>query len=464
MSTGSLSYGSAFIGGAWVPVDHDSLTLVDPATEEPFAELALAGPDDVDAAVAAARAALPVWAATDRVEILRRARGLIEERRAEFAGHITRDMGCPPKIADAVQVGTPLAVLDGFLADPVPPEERIGHSLVLRDPVGVVAAITPWNYPLHQVVAKVVPALIAGCTVVLKPSELAPSAALLLTEVLAEAGLPPGVLNVVVGAGPVVGAALAAHPDVDMVSFTGSTRAGREVSRLAADSVKRVTLELGGKSASLVLPDADLDRAVKITVSNAFLNSGQTCTAWTRLLVPRDQHDEAAALAGGYAEAIGARLGPLASRAQWDRVQGYLAGAAADGDGTLVTGGTGRPDGHEVGFYCRPTVYADVAPTATIAREEIFGPVLSVLPYADVDDAVEIANGTAYGLAGAVWSADPDRALAVARRLRSGQVDVNGARFNPLAPFGGYGQSGNGRELGRHGLAEYYELKSVQLP
>ncbi len=459
-----MKYDSAYIDGTWLRVDHDRLTLVDPATEEPFADLALAGPADADAAVAAARRALPAWQLADRVEILRRARAAIEERREEFAGHITRDMGCPPKIADAVQVGTPLAVLDGFLADPVQAEERIGHSLVLRDPVGVVAAITPWNYPLHQVVAKVVPALIAGCTVVLKPSELAPSAALLLTEVLAEAGLPPGVLNVVVGTGPVVGAALAAHPGVDMVSFTGSTRAGREVSRLAAGTVKRVTLELGGKSASLVLPDADLDRAVKVSVSNAFLNSGQTCTAWTRLLVQRDQHDEAAALAGTYAGAMGARLGPLASRAQWDRVQGYLANAAADGEGTLVTGGTGRPDEHARGYYCRPTVYADVAPTATIAREEIFGPVLSVLPYADSDDAVEIANGTTYGLAGAVWSADPDRALAVARRLRTGQVDVNGARFNPLAPFGGYGQSGNGRELGRHGLAEYYELKSVQLP
>jgi acyl-CoA reductase-like NAD-dependent aldehyde dehydrogenase len=413
----------------------------------------------VDKAVAAARAAGPGWRVADRAAVLRRVRDGIAARRAEFAAHITQDMGCPPKIADAVQVGTPLAVLDGFLSDPGRADERLGHSLVVREPVGVVAAITPWNYPLHQVVAKVAPALLAGCTVVLKPSEMAPSAALLLAEVFAEAGLPPGVCNVVVGTGPVVGAALAAHPGVDMVSFTGSTAAGRLVAKAAADTVKRVTLELGGKSASVVLPDADLAKAVKATVNNAFLNSGQTCTAWTRLVVHRDQHDEAAALAGQFAEAMASRLGPLASKAQWERVQGYLTAA----DGRLVTGGPGRLEGHDKGYYCRPTVYADVPRDAPIAQEEIFGPVLSVIPYADIDDAVAVANATPYGLAGAVWSADPQTALAVARRLRAGQVDVNGARFNPVAPFGGYGQSGNGRELGPYGLDEFVEIKSIQL-
>jgi acyl-CoA reductase-like NAD-dependent aldehyde dehydrogenase len=294
---------------------------------------------------------------------------------------------------------------------------------------------------------------------------MAPSAALLLAEVFEElsdgAGLPPGVFNVVVGTGPVVGAALSAHPGVDMVSFTGSTAAGRQVSRAAADTVKRVALELGGKSASVVLPDADLTRAVKATVSNAFLNSGQTCTAWTRLLVHRDQHDEAATLAGEFAAAMGSRLGPLASKAQWDRVQGYLSAASG---ATLVTGGPGLLDGHDRGYFARPTVYSGVDPSSSLAQEEIFGPVLSVIPYADTDEAVEIANGTPYGLAGGVWSGNGERALAVARRLRTGQVDINGARFNPLAPFGGYGQSGIGREMGRFGLDEYLETKAIQLP
>jgi aldehyde dehydrogenase (NAD+) len=459
-----LRYDSAFIDGRWVPVAGDTLTLVDPSTEEPFAELRLAGTAEVDAAVAAARAALPGWLSADRPAVLRRVREAIEKRRAEFAGHITRDMGCPPKIADIVQVGTPLAVLDGFLSLPEAPEESIAHSLVVREPIGVVAAITPWNYPLHQVVAKVVPALLAGCTVVLKPSEVAPSAALLLAEVFDGAGLPPGAFNVVVGTGPVVGAALSAHPGVDMVSFTGSTAAGRLVSRAAADTVKRVALELGGKSASVVLPDADLAKAVKATVSNAFLNSGQTCTAWTRLLVHRDQHDAAATLAGEFATAMAGRLGPLASKAQWDRVQGFLTDAGRAGEAVPVTGGPGRLAGQDRGYYCRPTVYARVRPDTTLAQEEIFGPVLSVIPYGDVDEAVEIANGTPYGLAGGVWSADPEQALAVARRMRTGQVDINGARFNPLAPFGGYGQSGIGREMGRFGLDEYLEVKAIQLP
>jgi aldehyde dehydrogenase (NAD+) len=458
-----LRYDSAFIDGAWTPVSGSVVALVDPATEEPFAELTLSTASDVDDAVAAARRAFPAWAASaDRAAILRRAWGLLLERRAEFAAAITQDMGCPPKIADVVQVGTPLAVLEGLLDLPLPSPSRIGNSVVLREPVGVVAAITPWNYPLHQVVAKVAPALLAGCTIVLKPSENAPSAALLLAELLADAGLPPGVFNLVNGTGPVVGAALAAHPGVDMVSFTGSTHAGRAVSEAAAGTIKRVALELGGKSASVVLPGADLEKAVKATVNNAFLNSGQTCTAWTRLLVPRDLHDEAAALAGKQAVAMAARLGPLASAAQWERVQGYLLSGAESS--TLVAGGPGRLPDHDRGYYAKPTVFAGVSPTAAIAQEEIFGPVLSILAYDDEDEAVAIANGTPYGLAGAVWGPTDDEAVRVAGRLRTGQVDVNGGRFNPLAPFGGYGQSGNGRELGAFGLEEFTEVKSIQLP
>ena len=455
-----MRYDSAFIDGAWSPMSGETLTLVDPATEDPFATLTLGSASDVDAAVAAARRAFPGWAAADRAPFLRRALELITERRGSFAEAITQDMGCPPKIADVVQVGTPLAVLDGLLSLPAREPERIGNSLIVREPVGVVGAITPWNYPLHQVVAKVAPALLAGCTVVLKPSEYAPSAALLLAQVFADAGLPPGVFNLVNGTGPVAGAALSAHPDVDMVSFTGSTKAGRSISASAAGTVKRVALELGGKSASVVLPGADLAKAVKATVNNAFLNSGQTCTAWTRLLVPRDRHDEAAALAGRQASAMATRLGPLASAAQWERVQGYLSSA----DATLVAGGAGRLPGHERGYYAKPTVFAGVTPDAVIAQEEIFGPVLSILPYDDEDDAVAIANGTPYGLAGAVWGPTDDEAVRVAGRLRTGQVDVNGGRFNPLAPFGGYGQSGNGRELGPHGLDEFTEIKSIQLP
>ncbi|GIH27818.1 aldehyde dehydrogenase [Acrocarpospora phusangensis] len=457
-----MRYDRAFVGGEWVQIDGETMDLVDPATEDVFATLHLAGAPMAEAAIEAARAAFDGWSGTGtagRAAILRRVRAAVADRADEFAAHITRDMGCPPKIAAAVQVGTPLAVLDGYLSTAAEVAEQVGNSLVVREPVGVVAAITPWNYPLHQVVAKVMPALLAGCTVVLKPSETAPSAAILLTEILAAEGVPAGVFNLVVGTGPVVGATLSAHPGVDMVSFTGSTATGRQIARSAADTVKRVALELGGKSASVLLPDADLAKAVKATVANAFLNSGQTCTAWTRLLVHRDQHDEVAALAGEFAEAMSGRLGPLASRAQWERVQGYLEQA----DATAITGGPGRLAGRDRGYFCRPTVYAGVRPDARIAQEEIFGPVLSVLPYADEPDALAIANGTPYGLAGGVWSADRDRALAFARRMRTGQVDVNGARFNPLAPFGGYGQSGNGRELGRHGLDEFTELKAIQL-
>jgi len=472
-----VSHGNAmFVGGQWVPpAGADLLELVNPTTEAVLATVPQGTAADVDAAAAAARVAADGWASTpaaDRAELLGRMAETLAGRAEEAARLIATEVGSPLRFAARVQVGVPVTVLRSFAA--LLPgyafEERIGNSLVVREPIGVVGAITPWNYPLHQVVVKVAAALAAGCTVVLKPSEIAPLAGYLFAEVAAEAGLPPGVLNLVTGTGTPVGQALAIHPEVDMVSFTGSTRAGRRVSELAAGTIKRVALELGGKSACVVLPDADLGTAVKVGMANCFMNGGQTCTAWTRLLVPAARHDEAVALAvAGAARyqvgdplADGTRIGPMVSAGQRDRVRGYIERGVSEG-ATLACGGAEPPDGLDRGYFVRPTVFAGVRPEMTIAQEEIFGPVLSVLPYADEDDAVAIANGTRYGLAGAVWSADQEHAMAVARRLRTGQVDINGGRFNPLAPFGGYKQSGNGRELGRYGLEEFLEVKSFQL-
>jgi acyl-CoA reductase-like NAD-dependent aldehyde dehydrogenase len=377
----------------------------------------------------------------------------------------------PLKLAAMIQVGLPSAQVGNYaqvLRD-FQFEEEIGHSLVVKEPIGVVGAITPWNYPLNQIIAKVAPALAAGCTVVLKPSEVAPLNAFVLAEVIDEAGLPAGVFNLVSGVGPVVGEAIAAHPDVDMVSFTGSTRAGTRVSAIAAATVKRVTLELGGKSANVILPDADLEKAVAVGVTNCYLNSGQTCTAWTRMLVPRDRLADAERIAAAKAEkyrvgdplAEGTNLGPLISDVQRDRVRGYIERGIAEG-AKLVTGGAEPPEGLDKGYFVRPTVFSEVRPEMTIAQEEIFGPVLSIIPYDTEDEAVEIANGTIYGLAGGVWSSDPAHAEAVARRMRTGQIDINGAMYNPLAPFGGYKQSGVGRENGRLGFEEFLETKSLQ--
>jgi acyl-CoA reductase-like NAD-dependent aldehyde dehydrogenase len=329
--------------------------------------------------------------------------------------------------------------------------------------------ITPWNYPLHQIVAKVAAALAAGCTAVLKPSEVAPLAAYELAAAFHEAGLPPGVFNLVSGTGSVTGEAIAAHPGIDAVSFTGSARAGKRVAEVASQTVKRVTLELGGKSANVILPDADLGTAVKVGVAKAFINAGQTCTALTRMLVPGDDYDEAVALAvkaaaryvPGDPMAEGTRLGPLVSAAQRDRVRGFIERGEAEG-ATLAAGGAEPPEGVTAGYFVRPTVFSGVKPDMTIAQEEIFGPVLSVIGYGSEDEAVEIANGTRYGLAAAVWSGDADHAAAVGRRLRAGQVEINGGAFNPVAPFGGFGQSGYGRELGVHGMEEFLEIKSLQ--
>ena len=462
------------IGGAWtMPASGGTIAVENPATEEIIGSVPAGTAADVDTAVAAARAAFDGWASAapaTRGAALDRLHTALTARAGDIAHTIARELGTPLKVATRVQAGLPLIVLRGYadLAARPAAEESVGNSLVVREAVGVVGAITPWNYPLHQVVAKVGAALAAGCTVVLKPSELTPLVACLLFDAVDEAGLPPGVLNLVTGTGPVVGAALAAHPDVDMVSFTGSTTTGRTVSHLAADRIARVALELGGKSANIILDDADLPRAVKVGVGNALLNSGQTCTAWTRMLVHRSRYDEAVHLAAQAAAGYpvgdpfdaATRLGPLVSAAQKERVQGFVARGVADG-ARLVCGG---PDATvpERGHFVAPTVLADVHPDSELAQEEVFGPVLAVLPFDDDDHAVEIANNSRYGLAGAVFSGDEDRAMAVARRLRTGAVDVNGAAFNPLAPFGGYKQSGLGRELGSHGLAEFQQLKAIQ--
>ncbi|WEV24641.1 aldehyde dehydrogenase family protein [Streptomyces sp. 71268] len=470
------SHDEMYIDGAWRPATGtDSIEVVNPADEQVIATVPAGTALDVDTAVRAARAALPGWAAVppaERGTYLAALRDGLAARRDEIAETVVAELGSPVGFAQAVHAGLPIAVADSYaeLAKTYAFEERIGNSTVFHEPVGVVGAITPWNYPLHQIVAKVAPALAAGCTVVVKPAENTPLVAQLFAEVVAGAELPAGVFNLVTGLGPVAGQALAEHPGVGLVSFTGSTAVGRRIGASAGAAVKRVALELGGKSANIVLPGADLTRAVKVGVANVMANAGQTCSAWTRLLVHADQYAEAVELAAAAAAKYvpgdprdaETRLGPVVSAAQRDRVRGYIDRGVAEG-ARLVAGGPTAPEGLERGYYLRPTVFADVTPEMTIAQEEIFGPVLSILRYADVDEAVRIANDSAYGLAGAVWAADEAEAVAVARRLETGQVDINGGRFNPLAPFGGYKNSGVGRELGVHGLTEYLQTKSLQL-
>ena len=465
-----------YIGGAWVPsTGTGSIDVIDSTTEEVIGTVPEGTTDDIDRAVAAARGAFPTWSSTpvaERVALLTAVGEALGARMDALGELITHEVGMPLVLSRLVQVGLPMASF-GSMAQVTADftwEQTVGNSLIVREPIGVVGAITPWNYPLHQIAAKVAPALAAGCTVVLKPSEVAPLNAFVLAEIFEEVGVPAGVFNLVTGFGPVVGEAIAAHPDVDMVSFTGSTRAGKRVSEVASATVKRVALELGGKSANVILDDADLAQAVPDGVGKCYFNSGQTCSALTRMLVPRDRLDEVEALARTTAESFAAgdpfdgetRLGPLVSAAQRDRVRNYIDKGVGEG-ATLLTGGAEAPDGLDKGFFVRPTVFTSVTRDMTIARDEIFGPVLVIIPYDSEDEAVEIANDTDYGLAGGVWSGDPERAKAVARRLRTGQVEVNGGGFNPMAPFGGYKQSGNGREFGSFGLEEFLEVKAMQL-
>ena len=465
-----------YIDGGWVPsTGSETIEVVNSTTEEVMGTIPAGTADDVAAAVAAAKKAFPAWAATsveERGKYLTRIAEGLTARMDEIATLVSQEVGMVKSLSLLVQAGLPLmsfqntaAVVESFAF-----EEQLGSSLIVKEPVGVVGAITPWNYPLHQIAAKVAPALAAGCTVVLKPSEVAPLNAFVLAEVIHDVGLPAGVFNMVAGTGPVVGEAIAAHPDVDMVSFTGSTRAGKRVSELASQRVARVALELGGKSPNIILEDADLPAAVADGVGKAFMNSGQTCSALTRMIVPRSRLAEveqiataaAAAFTTGDPFAEGNLLGPLVSKAQQDRVRGYISKGIEEG-ATLLTGGPEQPEGLDTGFFVQPTVFSNVRNDMTIAQEEIFGPVLSIIPVDSEDEAIAVANDTIYGLAGAVWAGDKDHAEAVARQLRTGQVEVNGGSFNPLAPFGGFKQSGRGRELGRFGLEEYLEIKSLQL-
>ena len=465
-----------FINGKWVaPQGKGVIEVIHSATEEVMGMIPEGSAADAEAAVAAARTAFDAWAATPvakRAEYVQKIADGLKARSEELAQLIAGEVGMPIKLARAIQVGGPVYNWGNFakLLGTFEFEERVGNSLVVREPVGVVGAITPWNYPLNQITLKVAPALAAGCTVVLKPSEVAPLNAFVLAEVIEEAGLPPGVFNLVTGYGPVVGEVLASHPDVDMVSFTGSTRAGKRVAELAAQTVKRVALELGGKSASVILDDADLAAAVKGTLSACFLNSGQTCSAHTRMLVPRAKYEEVKALAAQFAASYmpgdpaqeTTRLGPLISAVQRDRVLGYIRKGLEEG-AELIAGGPETPDGFAKGFFVKPTILGNVKTTDTVAREEIFGPVLTVICYDDEEDAIRIANDSIYGLGGGVWSGDEARAIRVARRIRTGQVDINGGPFNMQAQFGGYKQSGNGRENGKYGLEEFLEYKALQL-
>jgi aldehyde dehydrogenase (NAD+) len=469
-----LVYDSHYYDGAWqAPAGHETTDVVSSATETTIGRVPLGTPDDVDRAVQAARQGFDRWSRVpleERAEWLERLAAALKPRVPRIAESISHEVGTALSFSTKVQVEFPIMMIgmNARFIRSATLEEELGHSLVVKEPVGVVGCITPWNYPLHQVVCKIAPALAAGCTVVLKPAELAPLSAGLLAEAAHEIGLPPGVLNVVFGAGRVVGEALVAHPGIDMVSFTGSLTAGRRVASMAGDGIKKVCLELGGKSAFIVLDDAPFEKAVPAGVNNCMQNSGQTCSAWTRMLVPRTRHDEAVEIARAQLAKLtlgdpfdaATKLGPLASATQRDRVLGYIETGRSEG-ATLVVGG-GRPTNLPTGFYVEPTIFANVEPRMTIAQEEIFGPVLSVLPYDTEADAVRMANDSIYGLSGGVWSATKERALAVARQLRTGQVDINGGRFNALAPFGGYKKSGVGREIGPTALHEFFQLKAIQ--
>ncbi|NEV77094.1 aldehyde dehydrogenase family protein [Rhodopseudomonas sp. BR0C11] len=463
-----------YIDGAWVdPVVKKSTPVVNPATEEAMYEVALGSKADVDKAVAAAKRAFETFSVTsreERIALLEKVVAIYKSRMKEIGAAISDEMGAPLPMAEKMQAGAGLGhimstldVLKNYQF-----EEPLGSAMIVREPIGVVGMITPWNWPLNQIACKVAPAIAAGCTMVLKPSEFTPTSALLFAEILHEAGLPKGVFNLVNGLGPEVGAAMSEHPDIDMISFTGSTRAGIDVAQRAAPTVKRVSQELGGKSPNVILEDADLTKAVTGGVMHMFNNSGQSCNAPSRMIVPLSKMKEVAAIARGVAEKTkagdprgeGTTIGPVVNRIQWDKIQTLINKGIEEG-ATLVAGGPGLPEGVNKGFYVRPTVFADVTKDMTIAREEIFGPVLVIMGAKDENEAVELANDTPYGLAGYVSAGSVDRARAVGRKIRAGNVNLQGVPNERTAPFGGYKQSGNGREWGKFGLEEYLEVKAI---
>ncbi len=463
-----------YIDGAWVdPVTPKTRPVINPATEQPMYDIAIGSAADVDKAVVAARRAFETFSQTsrdERVALLTRIVEVYKSRSKDLGAAVSDEMGAPLPFAEKFQVGAGMghivATLD--ILKTYNFEEPIGTAMVVREPVGVVGMITPWNWPLNQITCKVAPALAAGCTMILKPSEFTPTSALIFAEILHEAGVPKGVFNLINGLGPDVGAAMSGHPGIDMISFTGSTRAGVDVAQRAAPTVKRVSQELGGKSPNIILEDADMQKAVTGGVAHVFMNSGQSCNAPTRMLVPHSKMNEAMAIAKGVAEgtkagdprAADTKIGPVVSAIQWDKIQALINKGIAEG-ATLVAGGPGRPEGVEKGYYVRPTVFANVTNDMTIAREEIFGPVISIMGFNDEAEAVKIANDTPYGLAGYVSAGSVERARSVARKIRAGNVNLNGVPNERTAPFGGYKQSGNGREWGKFGLDEYLEVKAI---
>jgi len=466
---------SIYIDGKWVAASGEgTIEVVNPTTEQCIGSVPVVSAADVESAVASARAAFPAWSASsieERIAILNSISAAFKERGEEIAQLITAEVGTPINYSRMAMVGTPRVVSRSYakMLDSFEWEEEVRNSLIVKEPIGVVAMITPWNFPLHQIIGKVAPALASGCTMVLKPSKEAPLNAFLLADILHEIGLPAGVFNLVSGHGREIGETLAAHPEVDMVSFTGSTGAGVSVSQAAAPTVKRVTLELGGKSANIILDDADIAKAAKMAVYACFNNSGQECSSLSRLIVPASARDEVVEVITATMQRYSVgdpndesmRCGPMVSARQQESVAGYIASGLSEG-ATLVAGGEGMPEGLESGFFVQPTVFADVTSEMTIFREEIFGPVLTITTYETEEEAIALANDSEYGLSGGVWSGDEERAMRVARALRTGQVSINGGAFNISAPFGGYKLSGNGRELGIHGLEEFLEIKAIQ--
>jgi aldehyde dehydrogenase (NAD+) len=469
-----MTYDKLYYGGAWhTSSGTDTIAVISSASEQEVGRVPRGTGEDVDRAVKAARHAFATWSrlpVEERARWLEKLSAAMKTRVPQIAEAIAHEVGTALGFATKVQAEFPIMMIamNAKFIREAKLEEELGNSLVIKEPIGVIGCITPWNYPLHQIVCKVAPALAAGCTVVLKPAEMAPLSAFMLAEAAHEIGLPAGVLNVVSGSGRTVGEAIVAHPDVDMISFTGSVQAGRRIASVAGEGIKKVCLELGGKSAFVVLDDAPFDKAVPAGVNNCMQNSGQTCSAWTRMLVPRSRQDEAVELAKAQLAKLtlgdpfdkNTRLGPLASAAQRDSVLGYIEQGKKEG-ATLVAGGA-RPSQFASGYYVEPTIFSNVDNRMKIAQEEIFGPVLAIVPYDSESEAISIANQSDYGLSGGVWAGTPERALGVAKQLRTGQVDINGGRFNPLAPFGGYKKSGIGREIGPLAIEEFFQLKSIQ--